>query len=88
MTEHAEAENNLSVAQRQSAKFWELRAAMSMARLWRDQDKCQQAYGLLAPVYPEINLVLDCMEYCRRCGADVGALAFECAARLTSEWTN
>jgi predicted ATPase len=55
MNKHAEAENSyrqaLSVAQRQSAKFWELRAAMSMARLWRDQGKRQQARELLAPVY-------------------------------------
>jgi predicted ATPase len=33
------------------AKSWELRAAMSMARLWRDQGKVQQARELLAPVY-------------------------------------
>ena len=32
------------------AKSWELRAAMSMARLWRDQGK-RQARELLAPVY-------------------------------------
>ena len=32
-------------------KSWELRAAMSMARLWRDQGKPQQARELLAPVY-------------------------------------
>ena len=31
--------------------LWELRAAMSMARLWRDQGKVQQARDLLAPVY-------------------------------------
>jgi class 3 adenylate cyclase len=30
---------------------WELRAAMSMARLWRDQGKRQQAHDFLAPVY-------------------------------------
>jgi predicted ATPase len=34
-----------------SAKAWELRATMSMARLWRDQGKRQQAHDLLAPVY-------------------------------------
>jgi predicted ATPase len=39
------------MAQRISAKAWELRAAMSMARLWRDQGKSQQARELLAPVY-------------------------------------
>jgi tetratricopeptide (TPR) repeat protein len=44
-------ERALSVASAQQAKSWELRAAMSMARLWRDQGKRQQAYDLLAPVY-------------------------------------
>ncbi len=41
----------LTIANVQQAKSWELRAAMSMARLWRDQGKRQQAYDLLAPVY-------------------------------------
>jgi predicted ATPase/class 3 adenylate cyclase len=41
----------LSVARQQQAKSWELRAAMSMARLWRDQGKRQQAHDLLASVY-------------------------------------
>ena len=41
----------LEVARKQQAKSWELRAAMSMARLWRDQGKPQQARELLAPVY-------------------------------------
>ena len=44
-------EHALSVARQQQAKSWELRAAMSMARLWRDQGKPQQARELLAPVY-------------------------------------
>ena len=39
------------VARHQQAKSWELRAAMSLARLWRDQGKAQQARELLAPVY-------------------------------------
>jgi hypothetical protein len=39
------------VARQQQAKSWELRAAMSLARLWRDQGKVQQARELLAPVY-------------------------------------
>jgi predicted ATPase len=39
------------VANRQSAKLFELRAAMSMARLWRDQGKRDEARALLAPVY-------------------------------------
>jgi predicted ATPase len=39
------------VARAQQAKSWELRAAMSMARLWRDQGKRDEARDLLAPVY-------------------------------------
>jgi predicted ATPase len=42
----------LDVARQQEAKSWELRAAMSMARLWRDQGKRDdEARDLLAPVY-------------------------------------
>ena len=44
-------ERALAVAHQQQAKSWELRAAMSLARLWRDQGKPQQARELLAPVY-------------------------------------
>ena len=41
----------LDVARRQQAKSWELRAAMSLARLWQRQGKRQEAYDLLAPIY-------------------------------------
>ena len=41
----------IAIAQQQSAKLWELRAAMSLARLWRGHDKRAEARGLLAPVY-------------------------------------
>jgi class 3 adenylate cyclase/predicted ATPase len=41
----------LAVARDQQAKSWELRAATSLARLWRDQNKRTQAHDLLAPVY-------------------------------------
>jgi class 3 adenylate cyclase/predicted ATPase/tRNA A37 threonylcarbamoyladenosine biosynthesis protein TsaE len=44
-------EQALALARAQQAKFWELRAAMSMARLWRDQGKRDEARDLLAPVY-------------------------------------
>ena len=44
-------ERALAVARKQQAKSWELRAAMSMARLWRDQGKRHEARDLLAPVY-------------------------------------
>jgi class 3 adenylate cyclase/tetratricopeptide (TPR) repeat protein len=42
---------SLEWARQQQAKSWELRAAISLARLWRDQGKAQQARELLAPVY-------------------------------------
>jgi class 3 adenylate cyclase/predicted ATPase len=41
----------ISIAQNQSAKSWELRAATSLARLWQQQGKRKEAYDLLAPVY-------------------------------------
>jgi predicted ATPase len=41
----------IAVAQRQSARLWELYAAMSLARLWRDQGKRIDARNLLEPVY-------------------------------------
>jgi predicted ATPase len=41
----------LEVARAQQAKSWELRSAMSLARLWRDQGKREEARDLLAPVY-------------------------------------
>jgi predicted ATPase len=44
-------ERALTIAGGQKARSWELRAAMSMARLWRDQGKRQQAHDLLAPVH-------------------------------------
>jgi predicted ATPase len=49
----AEAQLRASIecACQQQAKSWELRAAMSLARLWRDQGKVSEARELLAPVY-------------------------------------
>jgi SAM domain (Sterile alpha motif) len=44
-------ERALSVARQQQAKSWELRASMSLARLWRDQGKVSEARELLAPAY-------------------------------------
>jgi class 3 adenylate cyclase/predicted ATPase len=44
-------ERALTVARAQQAKSWELRAAMSMARLWLDQDMRDKARALLAPIY-------------------------------------
>jgi predicted ATPase len=44
-------ERALTVARRQQEKSWELRAAMSMTRLWRNQGKRDEARELLAPIY-------------------------------------
>jgi len=41
----------LAVARQQQAKSLELRAAMSLSRLWQQQGKRQEAYDLLAPIY-------------------------------------
>ena len=54
-TSQAEAETwlqrALDVARRQEAKSLELRAAMSLVRLWQQQGKRTGAYNLLAPIY-------------------------------------
>jgi predicted ATPase len=41
----------LTIARRQQAKSWELRAATSLSRLWQQQGKHAEAYDLLAPIY-------------------------------------
>ena len=41
----------LELARKQSAKSWELRAATSLAALWRGLGRRSEAYDLLAPVY-------------------------------------
>ena len=54
-TPQAEAEacfqQALDVARRQEAKSWELRAAMSLGRLWQQQGKRAEAHACLAPIY-------------------------------------
>ena len=44
-------ERAMMIARQQEARLWELHAAMSMARLWREQGKRDEARELLAPVY-------------------------------------
>jgi predicted ATPase len=52
---HAEAQvcfqQAIAVADGQQAKSWELRAAMSLSRLWQRQGQCAAARELLAPIY-------------------------------------
>jgi tetratricopeptide (TPR) repeat protein len=56
-------ERALTVARQQQAKSWELRAAMSMARLWRDQGKRDEAHELLAPVYGWFTEGFDTLDF-------------------------
>ena len=41
----------IAVAERQSGKLFQLRASVSLARLWRDQGKHGEAHALLNPIY-------------------------------------
>jgi tetratricopeptide (TPR) repeat protein len=52
----------IGIAQTQKAKALELRAAMSVARLWRDQGKRDEARELLAPVYDWFTEGLDTLD--------------------------
>jgi predicted ATPase len=63
----------LAVGRQQQAKSWELSAAMSMARLWRDQGKRDEARNLLAPVYNWFTEGLDTLDL--KAKALLGALA-------------
>jgi len=47
----AEYTTALAMARQQQAKWWELRAAVSLARLWQGQSKVAAARELLAPIY-------------------------------------
>jgi predicted ATPase len=47
----ADFRDAIALAWEMSAKAWELRAATSLARLWRDQGKPAEARDLLAPIY-------------------------------------
>ena len=52
----------MDIARRQSAKLWELRAAVNLARLWRDQDRKSDAHHLLSPIYGWFTEGFDCAD--------------------------
>jgi predicted ATPase len=60
----AEAEflQAMDIAGGQSAKLWELRAAVSLARLWRDQERNRDAHHLLSPIYAWFTEGFDCAD--------------------------
>jgi predicted ATPase/DNA-binding response OmpR family regulator len=58
----ASFEHALAVARAQRAKAWELRAAMGLARLWRDQGRRRQAHDLLAPVHASFSEGFDTLD--------------------------
>src|SRR5262249_4637370 len=47
----AELKQALTIAQRQQARWWELRAATALAKHWRDEGKFPEAHSLLNPIY-------------------------------------
>jgi predicted ATPase len=52
----------MKLAHRQGAKFFELRAALDLARLWREQGKPQQARELLAPLNGRLTEGFDTLD--------------------------
>jgi predicted ATPase len=56
-------ERALAVARQQQAKSFELRAAMSMARLWSDQGKRDEARALLTPIYGWFTEGFDTLDF-------------------------
>jgi predicted ATPase len=86
----------LDWARRQGALSWELRAATSLARLWRDQNRTRAAREILAPVYDRFTegfettdlkgakLLLDGLRQSRRQHAGVATLAISLCAGFGS----
>jgi predicted ATPase len=73
-------ERAITVSRQQQAKSWELRASMSLARLWRDQGKRDEARELLAPVYGWFTEGLDTLDL-----KEAKALLDELAVRLDQQ---
>ena len=58
----AEVLRAMDIARGQAAKLWELRAAVSLARLWRDQGRKSDAHHLLGPIYAWFTEGFDCAD--------------------------
>jgi len=71
--QHA-VEQAMRIARSRQAKGYELRAAMSMARLWRDQGKRTEARNLLTPIYGWFTEGFDTLDL-KRAKALLGELA-------------
>ena len=67
----------LDIARSQQAKSFELRTATSLARLWQQQNKRQEAYELLAPVYAWFTEGFD-DGGCTGCEGVVGRIGMTC----------
>jgi predicted ATPase len=71
----------LAIARTLQAKSWELRATMSMARLWRDQGKRDAAHDILAPVYNWFTEGFDTLDL-KQAKSFLEALIRDCPTRL------
>ena len=73
-------ERALAVARQQQAKSWELRAATSLARLWRDQGKRDEARDILAPIYGWFTEGFDTLDLKQAKALTIDAIAAGLAA--------
>jgi predicted ATPase len=55
-------QRSLDVARAQQALSWELRAATSLARLWKDERPRAEAHDLLAPIFNRFTEGLDTLD--------------------------
>ena len=77
--------HSLAVARQQEAKSLELPTAMNLGRLWQQQDKRRQAYGLSAPIYDWFSEGFDTPGGPKRCeGAARGAVLVTTSDRCGS----
>jgi predicted ATPase len=63
----------IEISRAQQARSWELRAATSLARLWRDQGKRKQACDLLTPIYGCFTEGFDTPENVATSGSSIGS---------------